>query len=61
MPALLMASLSAGNKLRDPWGTPYKVTIREGSASVKIESASSTMQTGFYLPNYYRLSPEERK
>ena len=58
---LLQASLSAGGKLLDPWGTPYKVTIRSSGASVRLESASGSMQTGFWFPNYYRLSEEERQ
>lgn len=61
IPALMMASLSAGGKLIDPWGSPYKVTIRKGDAQIKIESAAGTLQTGYFLPNFYRLSESERK
>ena len=61
VPVLLMASLTSGGKMLDPWGTPYKVTIKPGNANVKIASASGSMQTGYYLPNFYRLSEEERK
>ncbi len=61
VPALLMAELRAGSDIRDPWGMPYKVTIKKGAATVKIQSASSSLSTGYYLPNFYRLSPEERQ
>ena len=61
MPVLLMAALTSGGKMLDPWGTPYKVTVKPGSASVKIASASGSMQTGYYLPNFLRLTEEERK
>ena len=58
---LLMASLASGGTMRDPWGTPYKVKIKAGNADVRIDSANSTLNTGYWLPNYYRLSAEERK
>lgn len=61
IPALLMASLTSGGKMRDPWGTPYKVTIKQGSASIAFDSAASNMTTGYFLPNWYRLGPEERQ
>jgi len=59
IPATLMASLSAGGVMRDPWGTPYKVTIKEG-AIAGLNSMSS-LTTGYYLPNFTRLDAEERK
>lgn len=59
--ALLEASLKSGGRMLDPWGTPYKITIRASGASVRLESASGSMQTGFYFPNFYRLSEEERQ
>ena len=61
IPALLMASLTGGGSMRDPWGTPYRLTVKQGDAAVKIESASGSMQTGYQLPNFYRLSESERK
>lgn len=60
VPVLLMAALSAGGKMRDPWGTPYKVTIRPSSRSPKITTATGALQTGFYLPNFYRLMEGEQ-
>lgn len=61
IPGLLMAALQRGDKMRDPWGTPYRVSVKVGDAPVKIKSASGSMSTGYFLPNFYRLSKEERK
>lgn len=59
IPATLMASLSAGGKMRDPWGTPYKVVIRS-DATIQINTPFNTLNTGYFLPNYYNLKAEER-
>ncbi len=61
IPSLLMASLKSGGKMLDPWNTPYKISIKQGGASVRMTSASGAMQTGYFLPNFYRLSEEERR
>ena len=61
IPVLVMAALRAGSDIRDPWGTTYKVTIKKGDANVKIESASGSLSTGYFLPNFYRLSAKERQ
>lgn len=60
LPVLLMASLQAGGAMNDPWGHPYRVTIQKTSASVKMSTASSELQTGYNLPNFYRLQKDER-
>jgi len=58
IPSLLMAQLAAGGKIRDPWGTPYRIRIKEG----KIDAPNNlNLSTCYYLPNFYRLSAEERK
>lgn len=57
IPVLLMAALKSGGKMLDPWGTPYKVTIRKGTINA---AASVNLSTSFMLPNYYRLTPEEQ-
>ena len=61
VPVLYNASLSADGKIRDPWGTPYQVKIVEVSQS-EVDSivGASSFQTGFALPNFYRLKAEER-
>ncbi|MBQ4385280.1 MAG: type II secretion system protein [Kiritimatiellae bacterium] len=60
IPVLYNGSASADGSLRDPWGNPYRVTIREGQVPSVSSTAASNMQTGYYLPNFYRLSIEER-
>ena len=60
IPVMLMAALNSGGKMLDPWGTPYKVTIKESSLTVKPGSASGNLQTGYFLPNWYRIGEGER-
>ena len=48
----------SGGKMVDPWGTPYKVTIRQGTISA---AQGVSLQTGYFLPNFYRVTPEERQ
>jgi len=61
IPALVLASLSRGEVMLDPWGNPYLVRIQKSSARVEIRSANSTLRTGFVVPNQYHLTEEERK
>lgn len=58
IPVLLMAALETGGAMRDPWGTPYRVTIRESSAYLDRRILKSGLKTGFYLPNFYRTVRE---
>lgn len=60
IPVLLMASLSSGGKMLDPWGHPYKVTIKKNSSTPRFKTMTGGLQTGFYLPNFYRLTEAER-
>lgn len=60
IPVMLMAALTSGGKMLDPWGTPYKVTIKKGSFSVKPASATGELQAGYFLPNWYRVGKGER-
>lgn len=63
IPALLMAQLSSGGKMLDPWNTPYKISIKKGNPGVALEGGgtSKQLETGYYLPNFYSLSEGERK
>jgi len=61
IPTMLIAQLTSGGKMLDPWNTPYKISIKSGGANVRMTSASGTMQTGYYFPNFYRLGEEERR
>ena len=58
IPVLLMAAFQSGETMRDPWGTPYAVTIREGSGGTGF---SLNLQTRYFLPNFYRLADGERE
>lgn len=58
IPATLMAAVRATGDFRDPWGTCYKVVIREysgGGANI----GSSSVKTGIYFPNMYRSDYED--
>jgi len=56
IPVMLMAQLRGG-KMMDPWGTPYKVTIREGSIHAP---QGVSLYTGYFLPNYFRVGEGDR-
>jgi len=58
-PVLIQAALSSGGVMRDPWGQPYYVKIKPGKAY--DPPGVGALRTGYYLPNFYRLSKEERK
>lgn len=60
IPTLLQTALTTGGKILDPWGHPYLVTIRSGGATLKTETATGSLNTGYALPNFYRLSEDER-
>ena len=60
IPVMLMAALTSGGKMLDPWGTPYKVTIKGNGFSIRAGTASGSLQTGFFLPNWYRVGRGER-
>ena len=60
IPVMLMAALTSGGKMLDPWGTPYKVTIKENAFSIKPGAATGSLQAGFFLPNWYRVGKGER-
>ena len=58
IPVLAMVQLSANGKMLDPWGRPYLIRIKEG----KIDRPENLdLGTCYYLPNFYRLTEEERK
>jgi len=57
VPVLIQAALNESGVMRDPWGKPYLVTIRKGTIP---RISLGTVQTGYYLPNFNRLTAEER-
>lgn len=60
VPALLMASLQAGGKMLDPWGTPYRISVKQGSAAMDLNVAGNSMSMSYFLPNLYRVGDWER-
>lgn len=61
IPALMLAQLRKGGVMRDPWYTPYRITIRSGKANIRLRNTSGKLHTGYFLPNFYNLNEEERK
>ena len=59
IPALLMAQLRNGGAMSDPWGEPYRVTIKSHSVNVKFKTVTGSLNTGYYLPNLYRNTEGE--
>ncbi|MBO7684148.1 MAG: prepilin-type N-terminal cleavage/methylation domain-containing protein [Kiritimatiellae bacterium] len=58
VPVLYNAHI-VGGAIRDPWGTPYQYMIRPAG---EINPKSSVkFYTAYYLPNFYRLSDEDRR
>lgn len=57
--ALLMASAQASGEIHGPWGHPYRVRIRKGAKIAPPQNLN--LQTGFFLPNFYRPTAEERR
>ena len=54
LPVLLMAQLRSGGNIVDPWGTPYRVTILGKQPSIKLKTVTGALETGYWLPNFYR-------
>jgi len=61
VPVILQASLSQDGVMRDPWGTPYKISIRVGQVSIKENVGTRSMKTNYVVPNFNRLTKEERE
>jgi len=53
LPVLLEAQLQGG-RLVDPWGTTYRVTIVESAVTFDRKTLTGTLNTGYWLPNFYR-------
>jgi len=58
VPVLYNAQLTSG-RILDPWRRPYQFIIK--SAGTISPNSSSTYMTAPSLPNYYRLTDEERE
>lgn len=58
VPVLYNAHIVNG-AIRDPWGKPYQYMVRP--AGDITSKAKNKFYTSYYLPNFYRLSDDERK
>ena len=59
IPVLYNASFVAG-KVRDPWGTPYRVRVEQFDGGEANDDVAKGMTTGVFLPNRYgRMAQEE--
>lgn len=58
VPILYNAQLSGG-RIKDPWGNPYKIMIKVLPASASGKNKQFARAPN--LPNFYRLTDEERQ
>jgi len=58
VPVLFNSSFSGKDqKLNDPWGNPYRITIRAVSMNVEdelLDKLKNNLNVGVYFPNYWR-------
>lgn len=52
IPVLYNATLTNG-KILDPWGKPYRVTVKALAPSSSQDQVGKNLKTGVYLPNRY--------
>ena len=60
VPTLISTALSGKGEILDPWGHPYQFKITAGSVDFSPEVLTSDIKSGFALPNFYRISEDER-
>lgn len=63
IPVLYNGHVRQGN-IRDPWGKPYEYRIQDAGTiegGGKDEAKNLSLQTAAALPNYFRLTDEERR
>ncbi len=62
VPVLYNGAVSADGKLRDAWGTPFKVSIQPVQEEPVLDDVGNRgMRTVLYFPNFYRLDESERQ
>ena len=57
VPILYNAAISGGGKILDPWGHPYRVTVKKG-VSISPPGVPS-MSIRLFYPNWHRLGVNE--
>lgn len=60
IPVLLMAALSGGGELRDPWNHPYRVTIKKNQVPMEFQTLRSLPAVAYAMPNAHRVQKEEK-
>jgi len=58
IPVLFDAAVSASGEIRDPWGNAYQYMIEK---TEDLNKTVDSMKTSAALPNYNRLTDEERR
>ncbi len=59
VPVLYNASVTRNGQLLDPWGRPYRVTVKKGERITPPGVPS--MNVGVFYPNWHRLGEGERR
>ena len=60
VPSLISTALNGKGEILDPWGHPYQFRITAGDIDFKPDVLGNNVKTGFRLPNFYRISEDER-
>lgn len=58
VPVLYNAALSNGRQILDPWGKPYRVTVKAGETV--SPPGVQNLQIRLFYPNWHRLTEGER-
>lgn len=53
VPVLYNASVAKDGRFLDPWGNPYRVTVKKGATITP--PGVPTMQVGVFYPNWHRI------
>jgi len=59
VPVLYNGSVAKNGQFLDPWGRPYRVTVKKGETV--SPPGVPTMSMGVFYPNWHRLSESERQ
>lgn len=59
IPVLFNANITAG-AIRDPWGNPYRVTIRKKDLKIDPDSEKKKIVTAVSFPNLNRIPADQR-
>lgn len=58
VPVLYNAAMRSDGRILDPWGKPYRVTVKSGDTV--SPAPVNGLQTGLFFPNWHRLKEDER-